>query len=217
MCSILHNQVLVAHHEAAHAVVSYILNVEFNDITIECRKDDHEWYGRVNVGKGGPPYCQAKIAVAGCLAEIKLSLIDESKLAPDKYWMDSLRDIRISDASIPSIVKALYALDDDENSTDDNMKAEVELFVGSKMTKHHVFLFESIGDMDIVRKIIGDSINNLGEIVSVTKELIDDQKNWNAILRIAQALLEEKPQTFFRKRLSGNIAAAMIESLNNTQ
>jgi hypothetical protein len=217
MCSRVNNQVVAAHHEAAHAIVGYVLNRDFIEIQIECEYPYRGlgWNGNAKHKNKPHPDVRAKIGVAGALAEIKLFVVEESKLVPDQYWTESLSQVRIHPDCISSIANALWHLgnDLDNNISGNDSTIHVKLFIGEEIKTCQGFLSGPEEDMAIVLENVNHLKQKLENIVKETQEILDVPNNWKAVLHLAKELLKQKQRTFHRKILSENITRAVIRSV----
>ena len=187
------NQVMVAHHEAAHAVVAYKLGEDLHEVYIE-----NNFSGKINywtglaplITKPSPVHC-ALIGVAGLLAEIKLSLLSEAELFSGNDFTTILCPVKFLPESIPSIAKALWYYFDTE-PPNGCFEVNVKLHDGNRIESRELSLFQFEGDMDLVLNAIGNSLEDLEQIVRETSRLLDEPDNWKAVLLLAEELMKRR-------------------------
>jgi len=206
----LREEIAVAHHEAAHAVVGYILGGRLCRVILEGppKNASGTWVGTAPIDcKGLPKEAVAKVSLAGPLAEAKVSASRE-RVTDFSEPLDSvLRSATLRHSCLSSVAKALRKSLGEES---ESAAAEVELEANGRVTTHRVFLCEACDDMTQVRDAIGDSENVVLQALREVRPLIDDSQVWQAVTRLAQELMKQQPRPFVRKELSGKMATHTI-------
>ena len=206
-----HNVTIVAHHEAAHAVVAVKLGLNISSVELvgeEQPEGNHEWNGRVTLTEKLSTSSLATVATfafAGPLAEIKAVASGEYARQGSVAPYDVLTKATICPESLPQIMDSLMAmLSADERL--DEWHAKVCLQLNGAPYHTQVFLGASEDD---IRRLTNTYPNlqrdQLERHLKEAKDLVDDPKVWGAIMGLAKKIAEVKAEPFLRKSMDSHV------------
>jgi hypothetical protein len=202
------DQSVVAYHEAAHAVVGFMLGAVIGtvDINGSINRDSTTSWGSGNADvdcDGLRPHDVAKIAFAGPLAEIKSYGYVVAGIPFDESAI-------LEPTIVPQLVAALSNVANSEPSN--SMKVCATIVGGEKRHDFRIHLGNCADDANRIESV-RSRIDDLNDVAARTLKLIEEPRIWSAVRRLADQLVSR--HTLVRKELEGPLVRRLLSSLTD--